>query len=69
MKKPVIVEAERLKKTAKIKTLEGTMLGKPGDWIITGVHGGVYPCKDDIFRETYEPADSEAEKLWYEEDF
>ena len=26
----------------------------PGDWIITGEHGGYYPCKDDIFKQTYE---------------
>jgi hypothetical protein len=26
----------------------------PGDWIITGVHGERYPCKPDIFEETYE---------------
>lgn len=27
----------------------------PGDWIITGVRGEKYPCKDEIFRQTYEP--------------
>jgi hypothetical protein len=26
----------------------------PGDWIITGVKGEVYACKDDIFMATYE---------------
>ena len=25
----------------------------PGDWIITGVSGERYPCKDEIFRATY----------------
>ncbi len=39
----------------KIKTLEGTHLAKKGDWIIKGVHGELYPCKPDIFEETYEP--------------
>lgn len=39
-----------------IKTLEGTMLAMPGDWIITGVKGEVYPCKPDIFAATYDPA-------------
>jgi hypothetical protein len=29
----------------------------PGDWIITGVKGEVYPCKPDIFAATYEPAE------------
>lgn len=37
-----------------IKTLEGTMTGNMGDWIITGVQGEVYPCKPDIFEATYE---------------
>ncbi len=29
----------------------------PGDWIITGVKGERYPCKPDIFEQTYEPVD------------
>jgi hypothetical protein len=38
-----------------IKTLEGEMVGNPGDWIIQGVKGELYPCKPDIFAATYEP--------------
>lgn len=37
-----------------IKTLEGVMEATPGDYIIRGVKGEVYPCKPDIFEETYE---------------
>lgn len=37
-----------------IATLEGQMQAKPGDWIIRGVQGEFYPCKPDIFSETYE---------------
>ncbi|MCI3153219.1 hypothetical protein ELQ39_15910 [Streptomyces sp. GB4-14] len=37
-----------------IKTLEGTMRAVEGDWIIKGVAGEFYPCRDDIFRATYE---------------
>lgn len=37
-----------------IGTLEGGHIVSPGDWIITGVHGENYPCKPDIFAETYE---------------
>ncbi len=40
-----------------IETLEGEMKAEIGDWIIKGVKGEVYPCKDEIFRATYEPAD------------
>ena len=37
-----------------IDTLEGGHTVCPGDWIITGVKGEVYPCKPDIFEQTYE---------------
>jgi isoleucyl-tRNA synthetase len=37
-----------------IKTLEGTMEAGPGDWIIRGIKGELYPCKNDIFGATYE---------------
>ncbi len=39
-----------------IETLEGGHIVCPGDWIITGVKGERYPCKPDIFEQTYEPA-------------
>lgn len=38
-----------------VHTLEGGMIAGLGDWIITGVSGEHYPCKDDIFRRTYDP--------------
>ena len=37
-----------------IKTLEGEMIASPGDYIIRGVKGEMYPCKPDIFALTYE---------------
>jgi len=38
----------------EIKTLEGIMVAKTGDYIIRGVEGEIYPCKPDIFEKTYE---------------
>lgn len=38
-----------------IDTLEGTMEAQKGDYIIRGVKGEYYPCKPDVFRQTYEP--------------
>ena len=38
----------------EIKTLEGTMIAYAGDYIIQGVRGELYPCKPDIFEQTYE---------------
>lgn len=43
-------------KTVEILTREGVMKASVGDWIIRGVAGEFYPCKPDIFAETYEPA-------------
>ena len=37
-----------------INTLEGDHRAQKGDWIIRGVQGELYPCKDEIFRQTYE---------------
>lgn len=69
-KKPVVIEATQWfpgveiegvanlnsPDVALVKTLEGDMYVKPGDWIITGVKGEKYPCKPDIFEATYEAA-------------
>ena len=41
---------------AHIVTLEGIMTAQPGDWIIHGVKGELYPCKPDVFAATYEAA-------------
>jgi hypothetical protein len=38
----------------QIPTLEGTMLGVQGDYIIRGIQGELYPCKEDIFKASYE---------------
>ena len=40
-----------------INTLEGCMHASEGDWIIKGVQGEFYPCKPDVFEETYELAE------------
>lgn len=39
-----------------IDTLEGQMTAAPGDYIIRGVEGEIYPCKPGIFEKTYEAA-------------
>lgn len=36
-----------------IHTLEGDHKADEGDWIIKGVRGEFYPCRLDIFEETY----------------
>lgn len=74
-KKPVVIEAVQFSATAPlpdgveydgkgyaiIKTLEGNLHVSDGDWIITGVAGEKYPCKDSIFQQTYEPVLEESQ--------
>jgi hypothetical protein len=37
-----------------VSTLEGDMSASVGDFIIKGVKGEFYPCREDIFDLTYE---------------
>lgn len=41
-----------------IHTLEGDMCAYPGDWIVRGIKGELYPVKPDIFEATYEKVES-----------
>ena len=36
-----------------VATLENPMKAEIGCWIIQGVQGELYPCKDEIFQATY----------------
>lgn len=40
-----------------IPTLEGVITAREGDFVIRGVQGELYPCKPDIFEQTYEAVD------------
>lgn len=44
--------------TLLISTLEGDHIASIGDYIIKGIKGELYPCKPDIFEETYEEVES-----------
>ncbi|MET0410408.1 MAG: hypothetical protein ABW217_03890 [Polyangiaceae bacterium] len=39
-----------------VKTLEGPLAIKAGDWLIQGTEGEFYPCKDSVFQRKYELA-------------
>jgi hypothetical protein len=49
------------KKHLVIETMEGRMIVDPGDYIIKGVNGEFYPCKEEIFEKTYEPVEDSNE--------
>jgi len=54
VRRPIRIKAVELREERYIKTLEGMMRGRKGDFLIQGVKGEVYPCKREIFLETYE---------------
>ncbi len=51
---PPAAEYHQLTADFSITTLEGVMLARVGDWLIRGIQGELYPCKPDIFEQTYE---------------
>ena len=53
-RKTAIAHAKKMDITFIVKTLEGDMLGKAGDYLMTGIDGEHYPCDADIFDKTYE---------------
>lgn len=52
---------------AYINTLEGRMYADAGDYIIKGVQGEFYPCKPDIFEQTYEAVEDICKPEGYRE--
>jgi hypothetical protein len=54
IKKPIAVDFEFAMEDGEIETLEGRMTYQKGDAIITGVKGEKYPCRRDIFDQTYD---------------
>lgn len=55
-KKPIIVQAAQLnfEDGFQVTTLEGVMYGKPGDYLMFGIHGEKYPCDKEIFENSYD---------------
>lgn len=50
------LDENTIKRTLTIPTLEGDHIASCGDYIIKGVKGEFYPCKPDIFWQTYDLA-------------
>lgn len=46
-----------------VSTPEGPMAAYKGDWLIQGIHGELYPCKHDIFTETYDPVNADGSRF------
>lgn len=53
-KKPICVKAVELDEEIEVHTREGVLKGFPGDFLIRGIKGEIYPCGREIFFKTYE---------------
>jgi hypothetical protein len=62
-KKPVVIEAVAAAADFEVETLEGIMQVYRGDIVITGVAGETYPCRLDIFLQSYEALDAEGQQV------
>jgi hypothetical protein len=54
IKKPIPIRCIRIEEAFEVETLEGKMKGQPGDWLVIGVSGEMYPIARDIFKKTYD---------------
>ena len=52
----VIFRYFTLKRRVLVQTWEGPQVAKPGDWIMQGVKGELWPVSSDKAQEKYEPA-------------
>ena len=53
-RKKTLTQAVQMLGPFSVETLEGTMEGSTGDWLLIGVNGEMYPCAADVFEKTYE---------------
>lgn len=53
-KKPISIRCYQIDEPFEVETLEGTMKGKKGDWLMVGVDNEMYACDQIIFKKTYD---------------
>ena len=54
VKKPIPIKCIQIDEPFEVETMEGTLSGKAGDWLMVGVDGEIYPCDQEIFEKTYD---------------
>lgn len=57
VKKPIPIKCAQIHEAFEVETMEGTMKGKAGDWLMIGIDGEKYACDRDIFERTYQLKD------------
>lgn len=54
VKRRIAITATRMTEPFVVQTLEGSIRGKAGDYLVTGIHGEQYPVDATIFEQSYE---------------
>ncbi len=54
VKKPIPINCVQMQEEFEVETLEGTLRGRAGDYLMMGVNGELYPCAKEIFEKTYD---------------
>lgn len=54
VKRPIPVRCIQMEEPFEVETLEGTLRGRAGDWLMVGIHGEMYPIAREIFEKTYD---------------
>ena len=54
IKKPIPIRCIQIQEPFSVETKEGMLSGSPGDYLMIGVKGEMYPCSKEIFEETYD---------------
>ncbi|MFC7357199.1 hypothetical protein ACFQO1_05845 [Jejudonia soesokkakensis] len=54
VKRPIPIRCAQIPEPFEVKTLEGIMKGKAGDWLMIGIDGEKYVCDQDIFKRSYQ---------------
>lgn len=54
VKKPIAIKCIQIDEPFTVETMEGTMQGKKGDWLMVGIHGEMYPIDNSIFEKSYD---------------
>lgn len=62
IKKPISVRAIQIAIPFTVKTLEGTMKGKPKDYLVEGIEGELYVCDKTIFEKSYDKVKKDKKK-------
>lgn len=57
VKKPIPIRFHQMDEPFEVETMEGSLKGKAGDYLMVGIRGELYPCDREIFEATYNEID------------